>query len=172
MVKFDSDYEDLAPTLISDIRQLAQDFPIAATNVPNGWAGGLITGSGATNGTGDGSANWSVPAAGSHSNRLLFGGTGGSGGAALSRNSYVTRAVAIPAVTIERPQEWAFNVSYDSSTSSDASDNNGFRVWLWADRTNLASANGYMIEYGEAGTTDRLKLYRVTGGSRADLRSF
>ena len=130
------------------------------TGVPAGWAGGVISGGGS------GTANWSVPTNGNHSNRAVFGGTGGSTSTA-SRNSFIVKSITMAAATSNRPQEWAFSASYDSSNTSEGSDDNRWRFWLWADGTNLDTANGYAIEYGKDGSTDKVELYRMLAGAKS-----
>ena len=162
----DGDYLGLAPSLISDMRKIVNDFASASTGVPPGWVGGAVTGSGATNGAGDGTARWSVETSGVHAGRALFSGSGSADSTTRSRNSSTTRPVTMPPASAERPQEWAFNVSYDSSDTSDASDQNKLRVWLWASSTNLSSASGYFVEYGRDGVDDRLQLFRIVNGNK------
>ena len=169
LAKLDGTFGENWPAIVGDSKLRTDDFPVAvATGVPPGWAGGVVTGNGATNGSGDGNAAWSVPSSGNHQKRAVFSGTGsGVSSPARSRNSFLTKSLVMAAATSNRPQEWAFNASYDASNTSDASDANRWRVWLWADGTNLDTANGYAVEYGKDTTTDRLELYRMTNGSKS-----
>ena len=160
VVNIDEDYIADLPTIISDSVQNADEFPVAGAGVPSGWSGGVITGGG------DGDADWLVPSNGNHSCRAVFGGPGSATSTAKSRNSFITKGLAMQPATPQQPQEWAFNISYDSTNTTEASDNNRMRVWLWADQTNLAVANGYAIEYGEPGSDDSLRLWRMTGGAK------
>ena len=163
VVNLDEEYLADMPTIVSDCEQVADTFPTAGAGIPSGWVGGEITGSG------DGTADWSVPSNGAHGLRAVFGGTGSASVYAQSRNSFITRSLVMQPVTEQLPQEWAFNMCYDSTNDTSASDNNRLRVWLWADGTNLASANGYAVEYGEANSDDRLRLWRITGGTKENF---
>lgn len=160
VVRADEDYVADLPTIISDSEQTSEAFPVAGAGVPSGWSGGVITGGG------DGNADWLVPSNGNHAFRAVFGGAGSATSTAKSRNSFITHGISMQPATAQQPQEWAFNISYDSTNSTEASDNNRIRVWLWADHTNLATANGYAVEYGEPGSDDSLRLWRMTGGSK------
>jgi hypothetical protein len=163
VVYVEGDYESRVPSLVSDSSQIVHDFPVAVTGTPTGWIGGSISGGG------DGNAAWTVPGQGRHAFRAVFGGSGSADSTIKSRNSFMARAVNLPEPSPERPQEWAFNISYDSSNASGASDFNRIRVWLWANGSNLNAASGYALEYGESGSTDRLHLFRMINGSKDSL---
>jgi hypothetical protein len=163
VVNIDEDYLADLPTIISDCEQASDVFPVAGLGVPAGWSGGVILGGG------DGTADWSVHSNGNHGFRAVFGGTGSASVYAKYRDSFITRPLSMQPATAQQPQEWGFNMSYDSSNTTEASDNNRLRVWLWADGTNLETANGYFVEYGEANSDDRVRLWRVTGGSKDEF---
>ena len=163
VLNLDGDYLADLPTVISDCKQASDSFSTAGSGVPAGWGGGAIAGGG------DGTADWVVHSNGNHEFRAVFEGTGSATAYAKSRNSFITRSLAVQPATPQQPQEWAFNISYDSTNATEASDNNRMRVWIWADGTNLATANGYAVEYGEENSDDRVRLWRMSGGTKGNF---
>ncbi|MEZ5404615.1 MAG: Calx-beta domain-containing protein [Verrucomicrobiia bacterium] len=60
--------------------------------------------------------------------------------------------------------EWSF-LYRDTEGNPSGVANNGWRLWLVCDSTNLTSANGYAIRHGNTGTPDNLVLVRMENGA-------
>ena len=164
VVKLDDDFISAYPALVSDSEQIVHDFPVEGVGLPADWQGGAVLGSGADGGTDDGTAIWSVTNNGDQAYRLMFGGSGGEG-TTLSRKSRAKYLVNLPKSSEERPLEWAFNISYESSNDTPPSDNNRLTVVLWESYLGFSpNWDEYIVEYGRDSIADNLRLFYVRNG--------
>lgn len=61
--------------------------------------------------------------------------------------------------------EWQFSIHQNFSSST----TNFGRVYLMSNQQNLATANGYYLQFGEAGSNDAVELFRQTGPSSTSV---
>lgn len=76
--------------------------------------------------------------------------------------SILYTSVEIPDSTV-----WEMDFKMDFAPSN----NNRLRIYLQADSTNFPEVDGYFLEIGESGATDRLTLFRSDAGNKVEITS-
>ena len=69
--------------------------------------------------------------------------------------------------TVEMPDStlWEIDFKLDFAPSN----NNRLRIYLQSSTTNFPDVDGYFLEIGESGTTDRLTLFRSDAGNKTEI---
>jgi len=77
-----------------------------------------------------------------------------------SDTSFLYSAVSMPDSTV-----WEMDFKMDFAPSN----NNRLRIYLQSSTTNFPDVDGYFLEIGESGATDRLTLFRSDAGNKTEI---